>query len=164
MIEKAKEFARAAHAGQKRWSGADYYEDHLLAVYEITKGILKEKSEYLEHYTYWFDIEEDEILVASLLHDVIEDTPITYEDIEKEFGSKVATIVNILTRPRDEEYAEYIFSIVEDSGPYNFPAAMIKLADLIHNSSNFPVDKRNNKYSKYLLSKRIIENYLKDFS
>lgn len=158
MIEKAKEFAKKAHAGQKRWSGADYYEDHLLAVYEIVDEILDENK--MKNYFYCTTITKEAILVASLLHDIIEDTSITYDVISNEFGFDVAEIVQLLTRPREMEYADYIFSIMDGPYPYKIAAAIIKKADLLHNSSNFPVDKRNNKYSKYLLSMRLMDNFL----
>ena len=163
LIEKAKQFAKTAHAGQKRWSGADYYEEHLLAVYDITSKFIENNQDILKEWYRHTDITSEKILAASLLHDIVEDTTVTHKDILQEFGQDVALIVNILTRPRDMEYAEYIFSIVDGIWEHNIVAALIKMADLTHNSSNFPIEKRNNKYSKYLLSMRLIQNYLEDY-
>jgi guanosine-3',5'-bis(diphosphate) 3'-pyrophosphohydrolase len=159
-IDEVKSFAKQAHAGQKRWTGADYYEDHLLAVYENTVNLLEFYGKDLEWHLDAYGFTRDDVLAASLLHDTLEDTSVTYDEIVERFGKSVARIVYVLTRPREMEYAEYIFSFIDDFYPENVFAAIIKIADLQHNSSNFPVEQRNNKYSKYLLSKRILENYL----
>lgn len=159
-INEAKEFARQAHAGQKRWSGADYYEGHLLKVYELTEKYLYSNPDVISA-EYW-----DNVLVASLLHDVLEDTDVDEKMIDLKFGIEVGRIVNKLTRPRDYEYAQYIIDISLPAKNtyenYEIAAIIIKLADLEHNSSDFPVEKRNNKYSKYLLSRHILENAILD--
>jgi len=156
-IEDVKNFAQQAHSGQKRWSGADYYEEHLLAVLANTEKMLLRFNETLQHHYSFFEIEPLEVLASSLLHDVLEDTSVTYEELVQNFGHNVAEIVNRLTRPRDQEYSEYIFQLADRGCIFS---KLIKLADIEHNSSNFPVEKRNNKYSKYMLSKRIIEDSL----
>lgn len=159
-IDDVKEFAKKAHAGQKRWSGADYYEDHLLSVHENTLKLLDFYDKELKWYYSGYSFNKEDVEAASLLHDTLEDTKITYNEIAASFGDNVAKIVRVLTRPRDMEYAEYIFTFVDTFSPENVFACVIKIADLQHNSSNFPIEKRNNKYSKYLLSKRILEEYL----
>lgn len=69
--------------------------------------------------------------VCALLHDVVEDTPITFEDM-KDFGysKEVIDILKILTKVKGEDYRDYIERII-DSG--NIHAMNIKLADLKHN-------------------------------
>jgi len=80
-IEKALDFAIKAHEGQKRKSGEPYV-IHPILVAAITASI-----------------SGDEIMVISaLLHDVVEDTPVTIEEIEKEFGNDVKVIVEGLTK------------------------------------------------------------------
>lgn len=69
---------------------------------------------------------EGEIIVA-LLHDVVEDTSITIEDIEKEFGRRVAKSVGVLTRKPEETYMEYIDRIIES---HDMVAMCVKFADL----------------------------------
>ena len=80
-IQKALNFAIKAHEGQKRKSGEDYV-IHPILVATITS---------------YFSNDED-VIAAALLHDVIEDTPYTKEDIEKEFNEEVAQLVEGLTK------------------------------------------------------------------
>ena len=95
----------------KEDKGGQPYVIHLLKVYS---GV----SEYTEK-------------VCALLHDVVEDTDISYNDLsEVGFSSKVIEILRILTKIKGEDYRDYIKRIT-DSG--NVHAMNIKLADLKHN-------------------------------
>lgn len=76
LIERAYEFARDAHAGQKRFSGEPY----------ITHPV--EVSQLLLAYN-----PDTEMMMAALLHDVSEDTDKSLADIEQEFGSTVSSLV-----------------------------------------------------------------------
>jgi len=69
--------------------------------------------------------------VCALLHDVVEDTPITFSDM-KEFGysKEIIDILKILTKLKGEDYRDYIDRIIESE---NIHAMNIKLADLKHN-------------------------------
>jgi len=80
-LEQAYLVAEAAHEGQKRLSGEDYIE-HPVAV----AGILADL--HLDTTT----------LEAALLHDTVEDTPVTIERIEEEFGEEVGRIVDGLKK------------------------------------------------------------------
>ena len=72
---------------------------------------------------------EDEVIIA-LLHDVVEDTDRTFDDLEREgFSKSVISALKLLTHD-DSEYTEYIFRI--KSNPI---AIKVKLADLRHNSN-----------------------------
>ena len=72
---------------------------------------------------------EDEVCVA-LLHDVVEDTDITFEDLEKEgFNNKVIDALKLLTHDDDTPYMEYVKKI-----KLNDIARKVKLADLKHNT------------------------------
>ena len=87
------------------------YVIHLLRVYS---GV----SEYLEK-------------VCALLHDVVEDTPVTYEDlISVGYPSEVIDILRILTKLKGEDYRDYIERIITSG---NVSAMHIKLSDLRHN-------------------------------
>ena len=81
LIEKAHEFAERAHEGQVRSSGTPYIQ-HCIAV----SCILAELG--LDTTT----------IVAGLLHDVLEDTPVTESELESEFGKQVAEIVDGVTK------------------------------------------------------------------
>ena len=81
MIEKAYKVASEAHEGQKRKSGEPYI-IHPLCVAIILADLELDK----------------ETIVAGLLHDAVEDTWMTYEEVEKEFGSEVALLVDGVTK------------------------------------------------------------------
>ena len=53
--------------------------------------------------------------IVALLHDVVEDTDITFEQLEKEFSKEVITILKLLTRDKGEEYMDYIKKIKKHS-------------------------------------------------
>lgn len=90
MRDKAKQFATKAHEGQKRKNSDIPYITHPIRV-----------AERLEAYGF-----REELICAAYLHDVVEDTPIEIEDIEKEFGSKVAKIVAAHTEDKSQSWQE----------------------------------------------------------
>ena len=81
IIDKALEFCIDAHKGQFRKSG-ELYVVHPILVASITA--------YYSH--------DEAMVLSALLHDVVEDTKYTLEDIDKHFGSDVAHIVDGLTK------------------------------------------------------------------
>lgn len=94
---------------------------------------------------------ETECIVA-LLHDVVEDTEITFEDLNKEFAYDVIEALKLLTYDKKIDYIEYINRIKKNS-----IAKKVKIADLIHNSDETRLDKitakdieRRQKYKKAL--------------
>jgi GTP diphosphokinase / guanosine-3',5'-bis(diphosphate) 3'-diphosphatase len=121
-FQRAYEFAEAAHEGQKRKSGEDFIA-HPVAVAEILTDL------HLDTTT----------LVAALLHDTVEDTDVTIDDIREEFGDDVEHIVGGLTKldklefkSREQEQAENVRKmIVAMAG--DIRVLLIKLADRLHN-------------------------------
>lgn len=92
---------------------------------------------------------EPECIVA-LLHDVVEDTDITFEELEKEFSTEVIEALKLLTHDKNVPYMDYVEQIKG-----NQISRKVKLADLCHNSDNSRLDeitekdrKRNEKYAK----------------
>jgi len=81
LIQRAYRFADAAHQGQKRASGQPYI-SHCLAVAEILSELKIPPT----------------VVVAGLLHDTVEDTDVTLEDIKNEFGEEVARLVDGVTK------------------------------------------------------------------
>lgn len=123
IITKAFEFARKAHNGTKRRSGEPYIM-HPLAVARIVVNEIGLGSTSI---------------CAALLHDVVEDTDYTLEDIEREFNPKIASIVNGLTKisggifgdnasAQAENFRKLILTIPED-----VRVILIKMADRLHN-------------------------------
>ena len=123
LIEKAWEFAKKAHNAQLRRSG-EFYIEHPLNV-----------AKYLA------DWKLDSVsIVAGLLHDTIEDTDITFRDIEKNFGKNVAMIVNGVTKVRTIDfqgnktdlYAENIRKMLLVMAK-DLRVVFVRLADRMHN-------------------------------
>ena len=121
-IREAAEFGAEAHMGQKRMSGEPYI-SHPLAAAEILADL---------------HLDADTI-VGAILHDVIEDTPIAKDEIERRFGADVAEIVDGVTKldqikfkSREEAQAEsfrkMLLAMVRD-----LRVIMVKLADRTHN-------------------------------
>lgn len=95
---------------------------------------------------------ETECIVA-LLHDVVEDTDVTFEELEKEFSNEVIDALKLLTHDENVDYMEYVKEIKK-----NEIARNVKIADLLHNSDETRLDvitekdkERKEKYKKALL-------------
>ena len=85
---------------------------------------------YIFHPYHLAEQMDDEICcTVALLHDVVEDTDITIEDLKAEFPPEVTDAVLLLTHDRDVDYFDYVRAIKE-----NPVAKKVKLADLNHNS------------------------------
>jgi len=120
-IELAMEVMRNAHKGQKRDDGTDY----------------------ILHPMYVADKFEDETLkVSALLHDVVEDSNTTLEDLKQYgFSDEVIDIVDRLTKREDESYMDYLKRVIG-----NHKSWMIKIEDIKHNLSNHRPSNRKDKY------------------
>lgn len=109
MVAKARAWAVKAHAGQKDKAGKDYFKAHVTVVAEGAKG--------------------DPIAEAvAFLHDTVEDTSVTIEDIRTGFPKEVADTVSTLTHSKGISYAEYLWYIQQNS-----IAVKVKLSDLRSN-------------------------------
>jgi GTP pyrophosphokinase len=122
MVRKAYERAATAHRGQHRLSGEDYV-NHPLEVAAILA-----------------DLELDgETIAAALLHDTVEDTNLTPEEVQREFGSEVARLVDGVTklgrislRTDQQQQAENIRKMMVAMAE-DLRVVLIKLADRLHN-------------------------------
>lgn len=85
---------------------------------------------YIFHPLHLAEQMEDEIsCCVALLHDTVEDTAVTFEDLEKEFPASVMVPLKLLTHPEDMPYFDYVRAIRG-----NAVAVKVKLADIAHNS------------------------------
>ena len=135
-IEKAYLFANKAHAGQIRKSGEPYIV-HPISVANILVSLGM----------------DTESVVAALLHDVVEDTPVTLEDIEKNFGGTTAQIIDGLTKlsklgfnTEEEHQAENVRRMLIATNK-DIRVLIVKLADRLNNmrtlSAMYPQKQRN---------------------
>lgn len=82
------------------------------------------------------EMDDEYSCCVALLHDVVEDTDITIDDLEKEFPSEVVSAVGLLTHDKDVPYMDYVEKIKN-----NELARRVKIADLIHNSDSTRLEK-----------------------
>jgi GTP pyrophosphokinase len=148
LIERAYDRARTAHEGQQRISGEPYI-THCLAVAQILADMGMDST----------------TIAAGLLHDVVEDTGVKLEDIDAEFGSKIAQLVDGVTKlkqlpfgvegrsgtktDREMEYLRKMFLAMGS----DFRVILIKLADRLHNMrtlSHMPPHKQAQKSKETL--------------
>lgn len=122
LCHKAFEFARKAHQGQMRKSG-DEYITHPVAVAKILADM---------------HLDRDSIL-AAILHDTVEDTPVSLDQIKDLFGQSVATLVDGLTkisrvkfRSNQEKLAENFRKMIVAMAK-DLRVILVKLADRLHN-------------------------------
>ncbi len=122
FIEEAYKFALKAHAGQKRVSG-DVYIIHPLGVAQIIANL-----------------ELDPVTIAAgLLHDVVEDTDVTLEELKENFGEEIALLVDGVTKlskleftSKEEQQAENLRKMFVAMAK-DIRVILIKLADRLHN-------------------------------
>lgn len=142
LIRRAYDFAKNAHTGQFRESGEEYLVHPVALAYILA------------------DLQFDAVCIsAALLHDVVEDTKYTNEDIKQNFGQEIADIVDGLTkisklefRTKQEEQAEnfrkMLIAMAKD-----IRVIFIKLADRLHNMRTIkymPENKRKEKAQETL--------------
>ncbi len=121
LIGRAYVFAERAHRGQKRKNGESYF-SHVLAT-----------AETLQQWRM-----DEQTIAAGLLHDVVEDTPVTEEEFKKTFGEEIAFLVDGVTKlsrikyrgteAKAENLRKMILAISQD-----LRVVFIKLADRLHN-------------------------------
>ncbi|THB63008.1 MAG: bifunctional (p)ppGpp synthetase/guanosine-3',5'-bis(diphosphate) 3'-pyrophosphohydrolase [Desulfovibrio sp.] len=134
LIQKAYVFSAAAHAGQTRRSGEPYLSHPL----EVTNVLAEMKL-------------DEATIAAGLLHDTVEDTKASIEDIDAQFGEEVADIVDGVTKisqitfdSKEEAQAENIRKMILAMAE-NIRVLMVKLADRLHNMrtlEHMPAPKR----------------------
>ena len=123
LLMKAYDYANTNHEGQARKSGEPYISHPLEVAYIVSTLEL-----------------DDNAICAALLHDVVEDTEVTREDIINEFGEEIANLVDGVTKlgkiahylDKEEEqvenYRKFFMAMAKD-----IRVLMIKLADRLHN-------------------------------
>ena len=132
LIQRAYDFANSYHEGQLRKSGEPYLIHPLNVAYILSTLEL-----------------DDETICAALLHDIVEDTPVTNEDLKREFGDAIAEMVAGVTKlgtlrytsaeeQQVENYRKMFLAMGKD-----IRVILIKLADRLHNMRTLKFLKRD---------------------
>ncbi|HEY7011672.1 MAG TPA: HD domain-containing protein [Streptosporangiaceae bacterium] len=134
-LARAVEFARLHHGDQRRKTGVPYLEHLLEALQVLVEGA---------------GIASPDVLVAAVLHDVVEDTPVTLDEVSAEFGPRVAELVGWVTIPAlgpGETKPAYLRRLRDAPAD----AVLVKLADRASNVQtlrNLPPDQQRSYYEQ----------------
>ena len=138
-IRAAYDMARLAHSGQLRKDGSPYV-THCVAAADITVDM---------------GLDEDSV-ISALLHDVIEDTDLTHEDIARQFGTAVADIVEGVTKltrvqytSKEDEQMENLRKMLMAMAK-DIRVILIKIADRLHNMRTMAYQSADKQRSKSL--------------
>ena len=127
-LQSAENFAKERHSVIIRKDGIDHYE-HLAGVVARLKNL---------------GITDEEVLASAWLHDIIDDTETSFDELEQRFGSKVAVMVLSISKdknlPRAKQEEQYVKQLKEST----LDAKLIKLCDIsasLRDLKNAPVSK-----------------------
>ena len=139
LIDRARQFATTAHrnVGQLRKYTGQPYEEHLRSVADMVSTVT----------------DDEEMIAAAWLHDVVEDTPTTIEEIERAFGPDVRTLVEAMTdvsRPQDGNRAARKALDREHLARAPARAQTVKLADLLDNCQD--ICRHNARFGRVYLT------------
>ncbi len=141
LILQAANFAAKAHARQKRKATSDPYINHLLRVaYSAAQAGFS-----------------TEVIIAALLHDVIEDTPVTYEELSRKFPSRVVELVRLLSHWWDDQAPDH----VKNAELPKYYAAILKDPDAISLKLMDRADNLNDMAETVNVTPKWAERYLK---
>ena len=121
LVKSAELFAKKKHSGMMRKDGTTLYSKHLEDVVNRLKSL---------------GVIDEELLCAGWLHDTIEDTDVTFDDLYEQFESRIAVLVSSLSKDmtltRKQREQIYVKQLKESS----FDAKLIKLCDISANLSD----------------------------
>ncbi len=152
ILAKAKKFAREKHKNQKRKDGVTSYYDHLEGVVNRLKNL---------------GISNQDILSAAWLHDTIEDTDTTFDEINEIFGNIISVLVLSLTKdsklPRKDRELQYLQQLKNST----IETKIIKFCDISGNLkdiSNAPISKtqKNKQVKKLFRYLRVIKKEMSE--
>lgn len=136
LAYRAEQFAKSIHLGQLDKAGKPY-EQHLRAVVDNLVN------------------PTEEMVAVAWLHDSIEDTEQTTEDLSRYFGETVATAILAMSKANGESYEDYLVRVKN-----NPIARLVKIADLTHNMDlsrlSVVTDKDLQRYEKYKKAKAFL--------
>ena len=132
LVRRAYETAEAAHSGQMRDEGTPY----IVHPIRVAVSLADELQVY-----------SPRLICGALMHDVIEDSPVTREQIAADFGEEIAQVVWLLTKFEDVSLPAYLSAIEEaaDTG-----APLVKLCDRLDNLRFLAHSPRAEKKRRYI--------------
>jgi len=134
----AVEVATKAHEGQTRWNGEPY----------ITHPITVSNA---------FDLKtQPREKITAVLHDVLEDSNITSQELMQKFPVEIVEALILLTHRPEDTYTDYIMKISNSNNLANKIAMAVKIADLNHNLSDLNHKKHAQRLDKYQLARQLI--------
>lgn len=140
IVVSAMDFAEEYHRGQKRKYTGEPYIVHPFAVAGLVRSVMH----------------DEDVIAAAILHDTVEDTAATMEDIEYHFGARVMFLVEMVTdisRPEDGNRATRKALDLEHLAKASPAAQTIKLADLIDNTKSIVA--YDPKFAKVYLEEKL---------
>lgn len=146
LIQRAYDFATKAHATQKRASGEPYITHPVEVAYKLTNYKLDAST-----------------IVTALLHDTVEDTGVSLDDIEAAFGKEIRTLVDGVTKlSRLEEKSEHLkqaenFRKLLIAMSTDLRVLLVKLADRLHNMETLSAIKKPEKRQR--IARETVEIY-----
>ena len=148
LLEKAQRWAAKGHLGVYRKFGNIPYIVHPEAVVEIVSQVT----------------DDNDVLAAAWLHDIVEDTPVTIDDVKIAFNDRIAQFVWEVSKISDGCVCDRNTRVMMNCIHYgngSKEAKTIKIADAIH---NLPTMIRDNKRfaPRYVAEKKVLLQYIKD--
>ena len=132
MYDAAIDFIKEKHSSQTRTQGTPYFE-HPIAVSEIIKNECPE--EYPE-----------DVITSALLHDILEDTETSSNELEYLFGEIIVNRIELVTKFSKSEIEKYFSNIMNSQDDIK----VIKISDRIHNLRDLPLTNDKERMKKYL--------------
>jgi len=115
LIRKAIDFALIKHEGQLDDEGKDFFDAHCMKVFAVLSVVCPR---------------DTNLLCAGILHDTLEDTSCTLEELETEFGKDISSLVNEVTHEGSKDYKGFYFPRLKSKR-----GILLKFADRLSNLS-----------------------------
>jgi guanosine-3',5'-bis(diphosphate) 3'-pyrophosphohydrolase len=140
VVFRALSFAAHAHSQQRRHGSGEPYVNHLIDVAELLVRVA--------------GVEDEDLLAAAVLHDVVEDTSVCSADVELEFGPRIRALVDALTDDKALAKEDRKRLQIEHMRSATAEVRLIKLADHCSNIATLPEcwgEERNAAYIRWSL-------------
>lgn len=146
-VNEALLFASIKHDGMKMKQPNVSYITHLQGVcLEAVSGCINSNA----------DVDIEKVIILSLLHDTIEDTDATFEEIKEKFGEDIANGVNALTKNEELPYEQRMEDSLRRIKTQSVEVSIVKMADRLFNLKDVPLQWDNEKIDFYKKEAKLI--------